>query len=77
MILNSKYEHTIKKFHSFIPINTKQQPRKRKRKRILCQFWNTLAMSIFETLDHKLEVSVSIFCGTKKVTVTGLKPTTT
>ena len=32
---------------------------------IFCQFWNTVATSIFEILGHKLEVLLSIFCGTK------------
>ena len=32
---------------------------------MLCQFWNTFAMNIFETLGQKLKVLLSIICGTK------------
>ena len=65
LIWNSKCKHTIKKFiHSYLLI-LKQQTWKCKRKYILCQFWNTLAMSIFQTLGQKLKVLLSIICGTK------------
>ena len=50
--------------HSYLLI-LKQQTRKCKRKYNLCQFRNTLAMSIFKTLDQKLKVLISIICGTK------------
>ena len=60
--LKSKYKQTTKNFnHSYLLI-LKQQTWKCKRKRILCQFWNALAMSIFETLCPNLEVLLSIFC---------------
>ena len=49
-------------FHSYLLI-LKQQTCKCKRKLILCQFRNILAMSLFETLGKKLKV-LSIFCGT-------------
>ena len=43
----------------------KQQTRKRKRKCILCHFWNTPFGVFFGALSQKLEVLLSIFCGTK------------
>ena len=63
-IWNSKYKHTIKNFfHSYLLIL--KHTWKCKRKCILHQFWNTLAMSILEMLDQRLKVLLSIFCGTK------------
>ena len=70
------HEHH-KKFHSFIAIyllTLKQQTWKCKRKYILCQFWNTLAMSIFETLGWKLKVLSSIIFVALKLIWSRLTP---
>ena len=58
--------------HSYLLI-LKQQTRKCKRKYNLCQFRNTLAMSIFKTLDQKLKVLISTFVVLKLIW-NGLSP---
>ena len=47
-----------------LSINTETASRKCKRKCILCQFWNTLAMSIFETGQNLIGL-LSIFMSPK------------
>ena len=57
--------HHQKNFIHSCPLILKQETWTCKKKCILCQSWNTLAMSIFETLGQKLKVLLSIFYVTK------------
>ena len=54
-----------KKFYSFIPIITKTANMEMFKKYVSCASPRIHLVNIFETLGQKLEVLLSIFCGTK------------